>query len=122
MNNYYTTGQYQEFIDDNDNYHRKIDDSKVFAKSVKRGYSTDIKESSPLYNKYYIKVYPNKKLYDPFPLYSIGDTKNSFVDKICKSENLYKEVTESVFNMYLNYLKSESVQWFNKAQRESANL
>jgi hypothetical protein len=122
MNKYYTTSQHQEFIDENDNFHRKIDDSKVFAKSVKRGYSTDIKEASPLYNKYYIKAYPNKSLYNPFPLYSIEYTKNSFVDKICKSENSYKEVTESVFNMYLNYLKSESVQWFNKAQRESSNL
>ena len=122
MNNYYTTDQYKDFVDDNENCRRKVDDNKVFAKSVKSGYSTDIRESSPRYNKYYIRVHPNRKLYDPFPLYSVSDNKNSFVDKICKSENVYKEVTESVFNMYLNYLKTENVQWFNRAQRESSNL
>lgn len=122
MNKYYTTLQYQEFLDDNDNCCRKIDDSKVFAKAIKAGYSTDITEKAPRYNKYYIRVYPNKKLYDPFPLYSIGDSKASFVEKVCKSENTYKEVPESVFNMYLNYLRSENTQWYNKAQRESLNL
>lgn len=122
MNNYYTTLQYQEFSDDNENSCRKIDDSKVFAKSIKSGYSTNITEKNPRYNKYYIRVYPNKKLYDPFPLYSIGDNKTSFVDKICKSENTYKEVPESVFVLYLNYLRSENTQWYNKAQRESSNL
>ncbi len=122
MNNYYTTAQYSEFSDDAENCLRKSDDGKVFAKSVKSGYSTDIRELSPRYNKFYIKTYPNKKLYDPFPLYSVSDNKNSFVDRICKSENIYREVTENVFNMYLNYLRSENVQWYNRAQRESSNL
>lgn len=122
MNNYYTTLQYQDFIDDNNNACRKIDDDKVFAKSLKKGYSRNIAQLSPMYNKFYIRTYPNKKLYDPFPIYSVSDNKNSFVDKICKSENTYREVTESVFNMYLNYLRTENVQWYNKAQRESSTL
>lgn len=120
--NYYTTLQYEEYKDENENSLRKVDDNKVFAKSIKRGYSKDITKSAPIYNKFYIKVYPNKKLYDPFPLYSVSDNKTSFIDKVCKSENTYKEVTESVFNMYLNYLKTENIQWLNKAQRESSNL
>jgi hypothetical protein len=122
MNNYYTTLQYQDFIDDNDNACRNIDDNKVFAKSLKTGYSRDITRSSPMYNKFYIRIHPNKKLYDPFPMYSISDNKNSFIDKICKSENTYKEVTENIFNMYLNYLRTENTQWLAKAQRESSTL
>jgi hypothetical protein len=122
MNNYYTTSQYSEFIDSSEHYKRKQDDNKVFAKSTISGYSTDIRDKTPKHTKYYIRTYPNKKLYDPFPLYSISDNKNSFVDRICKGDNSYKEVTESIFNMYLNYLQSENTQWYNKAQRESSNL
>lgn len=120
--NYYTTLQYQEHQDEYENSLRKTDDGKVFAKSMKLGYSKDIKEGSPRYNKFYVRVYPNQKLYDPFPLYSISDNKNSFIDKICRSENSYKQVPENVFNMYLNYLKTENSQWYNQTQRELKNL
>lgn len=119
---FYTTLQYQEYIDDDDNSRLSVENNKVFAKSIKSGLSRDINKGGPTHYKFYIRVFPNQKLYDPFPKYSISDNKNSFVDKICRSETSYKEVPESIFNMYLNYLKSESVQWFNKAQRESANL
>jgi hypothetical protein len=119
---FYTTLQYQEFVDENDNCYRNMDDSKVFAKSLKTGYSKNIRESGPKYDKFFVRVYPNKKLYDPFPRYSMSDNKNSFVDKICKSENAYKQVTEIVFNNYLNYLRTENIQWYNKAQREISNL
>lgn len=122
MNKYYTTLQYQEYQDEDENYCRNTDDSKVFAKVLKTGQSKHITNFTGLYNKFYIRVYPDKKLYDPFPKYSITDHKNSFVDKICKSENVYKQVTERVFNMYLNFLKTESFQWYTKAQRETSNL
>jgi len=122
MNKYYTTLQYQEYQDDDENSCRHTDDSRVFAKILKNGQSKDITKSGPMYDKFYIRTYPNKKLYDPFPKYSITDHKNSFVDKICKSENVYRQVTERVFNMYLNFLRTESVQWYTKAQRESSNL
>lgn len=120
--NYYTTLQHQQYQDDDENSYREKDDNKVFAKSVKSGYSKNIKEGSPRYNKFYIRIYANKKLYDPFPLYSIGDNKNSFVDKVCRAENSYKQVPENVFNMYLNYLKTENSQWYNHTQRELQNL
>ena len=119
---FYTTLQYQEFMDDNENSRVSIDSNKVFAKSLKTGYSKHMTNSEPKYNKYYVRVNAGKKLHDPFPKYSFGDNKGSFVDKICKSENVYKEVTESVFNMYLNYLRTENPQWYTKAQREINNL
>lgn len=119
---YYTTLQYQEFVDDNDNSCVKTESSKVFAKSVKSGYSKHITKSGPSYYKYYVRVSPGKKLYDPFPKYSLSDNKSSFVDKVCKGDVLYKEVTNQVFEMYLSYLRTENSQWLNKAQREINNL
>jgi hypothetical protein len=122
MSNFYTTLQYQEFVDDQENSMVKNEGDKVFAKSVKAGYSKDITNTNPKYNRYYVRIAANKKLYDPFPKYSVSDNRASFIDKVCKSNNSYKEVTESVFNMYLNYLRTENVQWYNKAQRELTNL
>lgn len=119
---FYTTLQYQEFIDTNNNCCRNEDDDKVFAKTLKTGYSKSITESNPKYNKFFIRIHPNKKIYDPFPKYSISKNQNSFVDKICKSDNSYKQVTEIVFNNYLNYLRTANTQWYNKTQREINNL
>lgn len=122
MNKYFTTHQYSEFTDDDSNYRLKLDNSKVFAKAIQSGLGKDVTKRSPSYYKYYVRVYPNKKLYDPIPIYSISDNKSSFIDKICKSENTYKEVTESIFNMYLMYLKTENSQWYNQTQREINNI
>lgn len=118
---FYTTLQYQEFSDSEDNSRSRTDNNTVFAKAVKSGLSRDMNKSGAQYYKYYIRCYANKKLYDPFPKYSISDSKNSFIDKICRPETIYKEVTQSIFDKYLNYLKTENAQWFNHAQREMNN-
>lgn len=118
---FYTTLQYQEFTDEDDNSRLPVENNKVFAKAIKSGFSRDINKSGPTHYKFYIRVFPNQKLYDPFPKYSVSDNKNSFVDKVCRSETAYKEVPESIFNMYLNYLRSENSQWYHQAQREVSN-
>ena len=78
-------------------------------------------EKNPIFYKFFVRVSQGKQLYDPFPKYSLSDNRGSFVDKICKDNNPYKEVPESIFSMYLNYLKTENVMWLNKAQREMNN-
>lgn len=119
---FYTSLQYQEFIDEDENYRLSTESNKVFAKAIKSGYSRDITSSGPTHYKYYVRVFPNKKLYDPFPKYSVSDNKGSFIDRICKSEISYKEVPYSVFEKYLNFLKTESNQWLNNAQKEINNI
>lgn len=119
---YYTTLQYQEFVDDNDNSLTSTETNKVFAKAVKSGFSRDITQGGPTHYKYYVRVYPNKTPYDPFPKYSVSDNKSSFVDKVCKSETSYREVTESIFQMYLSFLRTENSQWLNATKKEMVNL
>lgn len=119
---FYTTLQYQEFIDDEENYRTSTENTRVFAKAVKSGLSRDVNVRGPVHYKYYIRVFPNKKLYDPFPKYSSSDNKNSFIDKVCRSETGYQEVPYSVFEKYLNFLKTESNQWLTSAQKEASNL
>lgn len=118
---FYTTLQYQEFVDDNENYCANSESSKVFAKATKSGYSKHMTEKNPTFYKFFVRISQGKQLYDPFPKYSLSDNRGSFVDKVCKDNNPYKEVPESIFNMYLNYLKTENVMWLNKAQREMNN-
>lgn len=119
---YYTSFQYQEYTDNEENSRVSIENNKVFAKAIKSGFSRDINKSGPSHYKFYIRVFSNQKLYDPFPKYSTSDNKNSFIDRICRTESSYKEVPESIFNTYLTYLRTENSQWYSKAQREVSNI
>lgn len=114
----YTSYQYKEFVDDQDNYRIKSDNNRVFAKAVKSGLSRDISLKGAQHYKYYIKCYANKLAFDPFPKYTMSDNKNSFIDKICRPETSYKEVTQSVFSNYLNFLKTENSQWYNRVVKD----
>ena len=115
---YYTILQYQEFIDDSECYRTDTDCDKVFAKAVKLGMSKNITTTNPTQFRYYVRANSKKQLLDPFPRYGMGEQKNSFIDKVCKGENNYIEVTQSAFNKYLNFLKTENNQWLVQAQRE----
>jgi hypothetical protein len=119
---YYTTLQYQEYSDENENSLIKTESNKVFAKAIKSGLSRDINTRGPSRYKYYVRIFPNKKLYDPFPKYSYSTNKDSFLDKVCKSETGYREVPFSVFDKYLNFLRTENSQWLTSAQKEANDL
>lgn len=118
---FYTTLQYQDFVDDQDNSRSTTECGTVFAKAVKSGLSRDMSKSGPQYYKYYVRCYPNRNLYDPFPKYSTSDSKQSFVDKVCRPETGYREVTQSIFDKYLSYLRTENAQWLKNAQKELSN-
>lgn len=115
---YYTTLQYQEFVDDNDCSRLSKDGDKVFAKAIKFGMSKNIANNKPIQFRYYVRANTKKQLFDPFPRYSISDNRSSFVDKICKGDHNFIEVTQSVFDKYVNFLNTENNQWLVRAQRE----
>jgi hypothetical protein len=115
---FYTSYQHKEFVDENDNYRTKADNTKTFAKAIKSGLSRDMSRKGPQHYKYYIRCYANKLAYDPFPKYTMSDNKNSFVDKICRPETSYREVNQSIFNDYLNFLRTENSQWYNRVQKD----
>lgn len=119
---YYTCVQYQDYKDDQQFSRTTKDSDKVFAKAIKNGLSRDISSQELLQYRYYIRLESSKKLYDPFPKYGFNDSKNSFVDQICKSNNLFKEVNKSLFDKYINFLKTENHQWYSQANRELSNV
>ena len=115
----YTKAGDQDFIDDNNNPRLNQENDKVYAKAVKDKPSKDLTNKSPRGFTYYIKADPNKNLHNPTELYSVqSKTPKSFLNKVCKSELSFLEVSESVFNKYINFLKTENAQWLTNAQRE----
>lgn len=116
---YYTKKGYETFLDDDGDPRLENDSDKVYAKAVKNKPSKNFADKHRVGFSYYIKSTPDKNLYNPTETYSIDPkVKKSFVNKICKSELKFLEVSESVFNMYINFLKTENNQWLIKAQRE----
>lgn len=115
---YYTTATNQDYVDDDGYPRSQIDNPKVFAKAVKNTLGKNVLQRAPSYFKYYIKIEPNKSIYDPFDKHSIKTSGHSFVDKICKSENTFMEVNQSVFDKYINYLKTQNNKWLIDCRRE----
>lgn len=115
---YYTISKNQDYVDDDGYPRSQTDNPKVFAKAVKDALSKNILQRSPSYFKYYVKIEPNRSLHDPFDGHSIKSSGRSFVDKICKSENTFMEVNQSVFDKYINYLKTQNNKWLVDAGRE----
>lgn len=116
---YYTTPDHHDYLDDDGFPRVSVDSNKVFAKAVKEVKGKNVLERSPSYFKYYVRVEPNKALHDPLTKYSFQAPRSSFVDKICKSENTFMEVNQSIFYKYINYLKTQNSQWLVDAQREA---
>jgi hypothetical protein len=112
----FTNNSNASFFDEEDNPRSSEDNDKTYAKAVKNKPSKHFSNGEKFSFSFYIKTNPSKVIYDPN---SINDTKiHSFINKVCKSEWSYREVSESVFNKYINFLKTENVQWLNNAQRE----
>jgi hypothetical protein len=113
----YTVEGSQDFYDDDGAPRLYIETPKTFAKAIKNKQSKHM--SNAVYGyRFYIKTDPNKNIVDPVKLHTIEKHKPSFIDKICKTESGFREVSESIFNKYINYLKTKSSQWLISAQRE----
>lgn len=115
---FYTNQENSEFLDANGFYRSNNDGDNVFAKAVKDKLSKNITNRNLNYS-YYIKASPNKILHDARKLYSLKEENDhAYIDNVCKSDQSFIQVTESIFNKYINFLKTNNVQWLNQAQRE----
>ena len=67
--------------------------------------------------RYYIKIDNNGKIYNPLSIY--GDVKQtSFLDRVCRSQNKYRDVNYKAFEMYLRFLQTKNLAWLHNAERE----
>lgn len=106
-NQYYTLVGQEDFIDDENNPRiEKDSDDRVLAKKTSQNKL-----------KYLIKIDNAGKFYNPLsPISSIKPIK--ILQTISVSDSRFKEVNRTVFNMYLNFLRSKNIAWINNAERE----
>jgi hypothetical protein len=71
-----------------------------------------------LYNnqqtKFFIRVSNSNKLYNPLSIYDDKKTTSYFNQNNIR----YIQTRKNVFDLYLKFLRTKNVVWFNQAQRE----
>ena len=108
----------ESYIDDQGFPRLETESDKTFAKAIKNKLSKKFISDSPPTYSFFIKTDPNHNIVNPIATYSMKITNSNFLNKICKTEFSFTEVTESVFNKYLMFLKTSNIKWLNSAQRE----
>ena len=118
QNKFYTLLGNESFCDDNGFPRMEAESELTFAKAVKSKLSKSF-GSDDLSYRFYIRTDPNKNILNPIETYSLKTKeKSSFINKTCKIETIFSEVPESIFNQYINFLKTNNTKWLNGAQRE----
>lgn len=108
-NEFYSIIGSQDFLDSKNNPRvSSEDDTKVVAKKIYRDDGSI---------RYSIK-YENGKFINPISIYG-SKIENTFLDRICKSNDKFKEVNPKVFEMYLKFLKTKNTAWLNNVERET---
>lgn len=120
VNKYYVLQGIEDFLDDY-GYPRSNDYSdNVCAKAVADKPTKHFGDTRGKDYRYYIRMDADQELFNPVQiLSSVKDKKsNHFINSVCKSTDSFKEVSPSIFNSYIEYLKSKDIRWLKDAQRE----
>jgi len=105
---YYTIMGSQDFLDENEQPRCTNETSKnIFAIKT-------IRDDGSI--KYTIKLDNRGKMYNPLSIYGESQA-SSFLDRVCRSNNKYKEVNQKSFEMYLYFLKTKNIAWLHNAER-----
>lgn len=103
----YTMIGLESFLDD-DELPRTNNTDKIFAKKVCRNNGT---------TKYMIKLGTNGKLFNPVSIYGM-EQQNAFLDRVCRSDKRFKEVSSKTFNYYTKFLTTKNTSLLFNAERE----
>lgn len=117
---YYTLMGLEDHLDSDGYPKLSKDDNKTYAKKVKSKKPKLVSDKNISF-RFYIKTDPNNNIVNPIVLLSDKnhDTRsNDRLNKTCKQIEQYKEVSQSIFNQYLEFLKTKNSKWLNAAQRE----
>lgn len=113
---FYTLIDQQDFLDTDNNPCKKILSDEVYAKAILNKKPRHISDKKIHYS-YYLMVNPKNELYNPIKIHSSITTKSNFVDKICKSEWSFREVDKSIFDTYVDFLRTKNLRLLQKANR-----
>lgn len=114
---FYTISGQGDYIDDNGMSRTSTEKSNTYAKKIKNKKNKTLLRTNSF--TYYVISKPNKRLFDPSIIHSVENkNKINFIDSVCKGGIGLIEVNESVFNKYLNFLKTKNISWLEEAQKE----
>lgn len=120
LSEYYTLLGLEDHLDDDGYPKLDQDNNKGYAKKVKNKKSKSVSDRNVSF-RFYIKMDPNNNIINPVLLHSEKNHNlrtNNRLNQTCKETEQYKEVSESIFNKYLEFLKTKNSKWLNAAQRE----
>lgn len=109
-----------DFLDDQgDPRITEENDDKIMAKAIPNKPSKHMTNTQMQY-RFYVRTEQNNAIYNPVPIASsVKDKKPfQFINSVCKNNMTFKEVSQSVFDKYLTFLKTKNIRWLNAAQRE----
>jgi hypothetical protein len=106
---FYTVLGMEDFLDKQENPRLSDENSqKVLAKKIVRADNSI---------RYSVKVDNRGKAQNPISIYG-SEIDNSFLDRICRSNDKFKDVSEKAFSLYVKFLKTKNVAWLHNAERE----
>lgn len=110
----------EDFLDDNGFPRCEKETENVSAKEVYSKKPKHFTDSEKSYARFYIKLDPNSKVFNPKKILSFVQDKDSlnFINNICKTEWTFKEVTPQIFQKYITFLKTQNLSWLKDAQRD----
>jgi hypothetical protein len=104
---YYTVVGKQDSFDEENNPILNNDGPEVLAK----------KTVSEIKTRYFIKIGPYGKIYNPIGLFTEGRS-NKFLKRSGKPEWEFREVNSRVFELYSSFLRTKNIAHINLAERE----
>lgn len=116
---YYCLKGKEDFIDDDELPRVSSDHNEALAaKSVQNKKPKHFNSTNTNY-RYYIKIHPSGKAYNPIEYFKIKDTNsNKLINEICKDGWSFKEVNKSIFDKYLRFLTTHSLSWLKEVERD----
>lgn len=106
---YYTIVGQEDFVDNESNPRINAESSdKVLAKKMARSDGT---------YRYMLKLDRGGKVYNPLSIYGENQA-TSFLDRVCRSQNKFKDVNPKAFSMYINFLRTKNIAWLHNTERE----
>ena len=109
----------QEYIDIEENYRVEKDSDIVCAKMVRNKLTKSVRNTTVKDYSYFIRTTPGKQIWNPFQKHTIEkNIEKNYIDLVCKDQTVYSQVTPSVFNKYLEFLKNGSAKKLQDIQRE----
>lgn len=113
---FYTIIDQQDFLDENNNPCKSELSDNVYAKAVLNKKPKHMSDKK-IYYSYYAIMNPKNELYNPIQLHSSIKDKSNFIDRVCKSEWSFKEIDKSIFDTYVDFLRTKNLRLLQKANR-----